>query len=309
VSAGAMPTTAPALNPIQLEHAYAVCRGIARRAAKNFYFSFLVLPKEKRNAICAVYAFMRHADDITDDRSIPDDERRQRLAAWLAAAQGYFSGNVSDDPVLYALADAQQRFNIPADLFEQLVAGTAMDLDPDSYARFATFNDLYRYCYYVASVVGLVCIHIFGYRDAKAEGLAERLGIAFQLTNIIRDVKEDSSLGRVYIPQEDFVRFGVSDSSTPSSPEETKNWQALLAFQAARAREFYGSATELLPLMDADSRPALWALVTIYRSLLEKIAMNDYDVFTKRIRLTFGEKMSVLAKAWYARIFVRPLTV
>jgi phytoene synthase len=195
------------------------------------------------------------------------------------------------------------------DLFEQLVAGTAMDLDPESYSRFATFNDLYRYCYYVASVVGLVCIHIFGYRDAKAEGLAERLGIAFQLTNIVRDVKEDCSLGRVYIPQEDFARFGVSDSSAPSSPDEKKNWQALLAFQAGRSREYYAAATELLPLMDADSRPALWALVTIYRSLLEKIAANDYDVFSKRVRLTFREKMSVLAKAWYARIFVRPLTV
>ncbi|MFL6301655.1 MAG: phytoene/squalene synthase family protein [Terriglobales bacterium] len=304
-----MPTTAPALNPIQLEHAYAVCRGIARRAAKNFYFSFLVLPEEKRNAICAVYAFMRHADDITDDRSIPDDERRQRLAAWLAEAQTYFAGNVCDDPVLYALADAQHRFNIPADLFEQLVAGTAMDLDPGSYSRFATFNDLYRYCYYVASVVGLVCIHIFGYRDSKAEALAERLGIAFQLTNIIRDVKEDSSLGRVYIPQEDLARFGVSNTNAPSSPDDSKKWQTLLGFQADRAREYYAAATDLLPLMDADSRPALWALVTIYRSLLEKIAANDFDVFTKRTRLTFWEKMSVLAKAWYARIFVRPLTV
>jgi 15-cis-phytoene synthase len=303
-----MPTTAPALNPIQLAHAYAVCRGIARRAAKNFYFSFLVLPKEKRDAICAVYAFMRHADDITDDRSIPDDERRQRLAAWLDEAKSYFAGNVCDDPVLYALADAQHRFSIPADLFEQLVAGTAMDLDPESYSRFATFNDLYRYCYYVASVVGLVCIHIFGYRDPKAEGLAERLGIAFQLTNIIRDVKEDSSLGRVYIPQDDFARFGVSEIA-PSTEEETKNWRALLAFQADRAREYYAAATDLLPLMDADSCPALWALVTIYRSLLEKIAENGYDVFSKRVTLTLREKLSVLVKAWYARIFVRPLTV
>src|SRR3954471_7175730 len=259
-----MPNAASQLNPIQLAHAYAVCRGIARRAAKNFYFSFLVLPKEKRDAICAVYAFMRNADDITDDTSVPYDERRQKLALWLQSAKQVFEGTISDDPVLYALSDAQHRFAIPADLFDQLVSGTAMDLEPESYSQFQTFEDLHRYCYYVASVVGLVCIRIFGYRDPKAEALAERLGIAFQLTNVIRDVKEDAALGRVYIPQEDFARFGVSDSSTPTSPEEKKNWQALLAFQAGRAREFYGSATELLPLMDADSRPALWALVTIY---------------------------------------------
>ena len=303
-----MPSTSSALNPIQLEHAYAVCRGVARRAAKNFYYSFLVLPQEKRNAICAVYAFMRHADDITDDTSVPLEERRKKLITWLDEAQQYFAGNVGDDPVLYALADAQQRFSIPIDLFEQLVSGTAMDLDPDSYSRFATFNDLYRYCYYVASVVGLTCIHIFGYKDAKAENLAERLGVAFQLTNIIRDVKEDLSFGRVYIPQEDLERFGAA-AGQPSTPEQKEKWKSLLTFQTDRAREYYASASELLPLMAPDSRPALWALVTIYRRLLEKIAEQGFDVFAQRVRLTFWEKVSVLAQAWYARIFVRPLIV
>jgi len=300
-----MPTAAPSLNPIQLAHAYAVCRGIARRAAKNFYFSFLVLPKEKRNAICAVYAFMRHADDITDDTSLPYDERRQKLAQWLQSAQLVFNGTISDDPVLYALADAQHRFNIPVDLFDQLVSGTAMDLEPESYSQFQTFEHLYRYCYYVASVVGLVCIRIFGYRDVKAETLAERLGIAFQLTNVIRDVKEDAALGRVYIPQEDLARFNVEIKPGAPAPDHAS---ALLEFEAQRAREFYTAATELLSLIDADSRPALWALVTIYRQLLEKIADGGYDVFSKRVTLSLGEKLSVLVKAWFARIFVRPLT-
>ena len=300
-----MPTTAPPLNPIQLAHAYAVCRGVARRAAKNFYFSFLVLPKEKRDAICAVYAFMRHADDITDDASLPCDERRQRLAQWLESARQVFGGTISDDPVLYALADAQHRFNIPVDLFEQLVAGTSMDLEPESYSQFQTFDDLYRYCYYVASVVGLVCIRIFGYRDKKAEALAERLGIAFQLTNVIRDVKEDLSLGRVYIPQEDFRRFKIDEPSGLQVPARARE---LFEFEVQRARDFYAAATELLPLIDVDSRPALWALVTIYRSLLEKIAEGGYDVFSKRVKLSFSEKMSVLIRAWFARIFVRPLT-
>jgi 15-cis-phytoene synthase len=300
-----MPTAAPPLNPIQLAHAYAVCRGIARRAAKNFYFSFLVLPKEKRNAICAVYAFMRHADDITDDTSLPYDERRQKLAQWLQSAQQVFSGTISDDPVLYALADAQQRFRIPVDLFDQLVSGTAMDLEPESYSQFQTFEDLYRYCYYVASVVGLVCIRIFGYRDKKAEGLAERLGIAFQLTNVIRDVREDAALGRVYIPQEDLAKFNVELKAGGAAPAHAP---ALLEFEAQRAREFYAAATDLLPLIDIDSRPALWALVTIYRQLLEKIAERRYDVFSKRVTLSLSEKLSVLVKAWFARIFVRPLT-
>jgi phytoene synthase len=300
-----MPTTAPPLNPIQLAHAYAVCRGIARRAAKNFYFSFLVLPKEKRDAICAVYAFMRHADDITDDTSIPCDERRQKLAQWLESARQVFAGTISDDPVLYALADAQHRFSIPADLFEQLVAGTSMDLEPESYSQFQTFDDLYRYCYYVASVVGLVCIYIFGYRDKKAEALAERLGIAFQLTNVIRDVKEDLSLGRVYIPQEDLARFKLDPKAGLPTAAQARE---LLEFEAQRAREFYAAAADLLPLIDADSRPALWALVTIYRRLLEKISERGYDVFSKRVSLSFGEKVAVLMKAWFARIFVRPLT-
>ena len=300
-----MPTAAPSLNPIQLAHAYAVCRGIARRAAKNFYFSFLVLPKEKRNAICAVYAFMRHADDITDDTSLPYDERRQKLAQWLQSAQLVFNGTISDDPVLYALADAQHRFNIPVDLFDQLVSGTAMDLEPESYSQFQTFEHLYRYCYYVASVVGLVCIRIFGYRDVKAETLAERLGIAFQLTNVIRDVKEDAALGRVYIPQEDLARFNVEIKPGESAPAGAPK---LLEFEAQRAREFYTAANDLLPLIDADSRPALWALVIIYRQLLEKIAERGYDVFSKRVSLTLSEKVSILVKAWFARIFVRPLT-
>ena len=300
-----MPTTVPPLNAIQLAHAYAVCRGIARRTAKNFYFSFLVLPKEKRNAICAVYAFMRHADDITDDTSLPNDERRQKLAEWLKSCRQVFGGIISDDPVLYALADAQRRFNIPVDLFDQLVSGTAMDLEPESYSQFQKFEDLYRYCYYVASVVGLVCIRIFGYSDAKAEGLAERLGIAFQLTNVIRDVKEDAAVGRMYIPQEDLARFKVDSKSGLMNTAESRE---LLEFEAQRAREFYTAATDLLPLIDVDSRPALWALVTIYRNLLEKIAERGYDVYSKRVKLSFSEKITVLVKAWFARIFLRPLT-
>ena len=298
------------LNPIQLSHAYAVCRGVARRAAKNFYFAFLVLPQAKRNAICAVYAYMRHADDITDDRAMASEDRRQKLAEWLQAARDVFSGQWTDDPVLYALSDAQQRYKLPIELFEQLVTGTAMDLEPERYSRFERFDDLYQYCYYVASVVGLVCIRIFGFAEdktGKATALAERVGVGFQLTNIIRDVKEDASLGRVYLPQEDLVKFKLQIPS--ESAYDPAVFQPLLEFEAERARTFYRAAGELLPLLDADSRPAFWALVTIYRRLLDRIAERNYDVFLQRVSLSTFEKLTILARAWWARIFFRPLSL
>src|SRR3954447_5830876 len=209
----------------QLSMAYVVCRGVARSQAKNFYYAFLALPRHKRNSLCAVYAFMRHADDISDDPGLTLDQRRSQLQAWSDALRRSVEGERSDDPVILALADTQSRFKIPLELFEQLIAGTAMDLQfaaaqPESagapVVRYQTFDDLYRYCYHVASVVGLVCIHIFGYKDAAAESLAEQTGVAFQLTNIIRDVKEDAQMGRVYIPEEDLVRFQRSPAELTS---------------------------------------------------------------------------------------------
>ena len=201
-----------AVSDHQLSHAYAVCRGISRRAAKNFYYGFMVLPSEKRNALSAVYAFMRHADDISDEPGVDPQQKRQKLEEWLDAAKAVFAGKATDDPVLMALGDAQSKFKIPPELFEKLVYGTSLDLDiplasPRRPAILCnTFEDLKHYCYYVASVVGLVCIRIFGYQDSKAEFLAEDCGLAFQLTNIIRDIKEDASMGRIYIPAEDLVR-------------------------------------------------------------------------------------------------------
>ncbi len=200
----------------QLGHAHAVCRGVTRRAARNFYYAFLVLPREKRDALCAVYAFMRHCDDICDDPALPAAERRAQLEAWRQQAQQALAGGQTDDPVLFALADAQRRFQISTELFDKLVEGTAMDLPPSDAApgavlTFADFDELYQYCYHVASVVGLVTIRIFGYRDPRAEALAEKCGVAFQLTNIIRDLSEDAGRGRIYLPLEDLASFGVSE--------------------------------------------------------------------------------------------------
>ena len=295
-------------HPLQLRAAYGVCRHIARSAAKNFYYGFLALPARKRNALSAVYAFMRHADDISDDPSIPVEQRREKLTEWLNALRRVVEGERTDDPVLMALADTQKTFNIPLDLLEKLVQGTAMDLPKAEGSgksgpavHYETFDQLYDYCYHVASVVGLVCIRIFGYRDPRAEKLAEETGVAFQLTNIIRDVKEDSQLGRVYLPSEDLHRFGVEASALTNGNAAT-SLRPVLEFEAQRAREYYRSAEELLPLIDDDSQPALWTLVEIYRRLLERIAARNYDVFSERVRLSAAEKVGLLAKGFVRRL-------
>ena len=282
-----------------LERAYAECRAIAKREAKNFYYSFVALPRARRDAICAIYAFMRKADDLSDDESVSREERRIRLSAWLTDWHAASSGSETRDLVFIAVRDAIARFNIPLELLDELVAGTTMDLEQaeGEVDTYATFGDLYRYCYLVASVVGLVCIRIFGYKDPRAEKLAEETGVAFQLTNILRDVKEDAALGRVYLPREDFARFGLDVGvMTNGSPREAL--RPVLEFEALRARAYYSAADELLPLVNEDSRAALWTLVEIYRRLLERIIAGNYNVFGERVRLTTAEKLSVMARGF-----------
>jgi len=297
----------------KLNEAYSLCRTIARREAKNFYYAFVALPEPRRNAICAIYAFMRQADDLADDESLPREERRRRLDAWQANWRGVCHGGDSSDLVFFAVRDAVERFAIPLNLLDELIAGVTMDLDraasdaPDTYA---TFDDLYRYCYLVASVVGLVCIHIFGYTDPRAEELAEETGVAFQLTNILRDVQEDAERNRVYLPLEDLAAHGVSLEAllnrTAGAPPSA-NERALLAAIGERAEKFYRSAQELLPVIDRESRPALWVLVSIYHGLLRRIERADYDVFSTRAAVPGRQKLGVLAvglvrMAW-ARLF------
>jgi 15-cis-phytoene synthase len=312
MSASTQPAVAPWTPAApQLVMAYAVCRGMTRTAAKNFYYAFLVLPRRKREALCAVYAFMRRCDDIADDATLSLPERRQKLDIWLDGLHRAQQGQPTDDPILLALTDAQRRYSIPAGLLDELAHGTASDVEESAEAtpgmtpgitlQYATFEDLRRYCYSVASVVGLVCIHIFGYRDPAAEPLAESCGLAFQLTNIIRDVKEDAALGRVYLPAEDLAQFGLSASDLLAAPDPARV-RPLLALEADRAREFYASGDALIPYISEDSQPALWALVTIYRRLLEKIAAKEYDVFTARVALSRWEKLRILGNAFIKRV-------
>lgn len=286
---------------ITLDKAYAVCRAIAKREAKNFYYAFVALPEPRRNAICAIYAFMRKADDLSDDESISREDRRRNLEQWQSAWHNAAAGAETDDPVFIAVRDAIARYSIPLSLLDELIAGTTSDLKanpsdtPDTYA---TFGDLYRYCYLVASVVGLVCIRIFGYTDPAAEKLAEETGVAFQLTNILRDVAEDAERGRIYLPLEDLAAHKVTLDAMlhrPTATPPTPNERALLAEIGRRAEAYYGSADKLLPLINAESRPALWVLVSIYHALLRRIERADYDVFSKRASVPTAHKVTILA--------------
>jgi phytoene synthase len=318
MSAGTQPAVAP-WTPAhaQLVMAYSVCRGITRTAAKNFYYAFLVLPRRKREALCAVYAFMRRCDDITDDPGLSFPERRQKLDTWLDGLHRAQQGTPTDDPILLALTDAQRRYSITAGLLDELAHGTAMDVETSAHGeeipnplapttpgltvQYKTFEALRGYCYRVASVVGLVCIHVFGYRDPEAEPLAERCGLAFQLTNIIRDVKEDAAMGRVYLPEEDLAKFGLSAAELLAQPDPAR-FRPLLNLEADRAREFYKSGEELIPYIAEDSQPGLWVLITIYRRLLEKIAERQYDVFSAKVSLTVWEKLRILGRGFVQRI-------
>lgn len=293
----------------EIAAAYLHCREIARREAKNFYYSFRVLPKAKSDAMCAVYAFMRRADDISDDESLNIDERRALMKRWLAQWRASRASDQVDDQVFLALGDAQRRFGIPDELLEDLVRGTTMDLDPISQAAdgrvdlgngfqgYKTFADLYRYCYLVASVVGLVIIKIFGYTDPAAELLAEKTGVAFQLTNILRDVKEDAERKRIYLPQDLLAQAGITNvelielsAGRAIKPAE----RAMLVGLSHRAWEYYEAAQALLPLVDADSRAALWVLVRIYSKLLKQIDLREGDVFRERVSVPTSSKVMTL---------------
>ena len=307
-------TRGPAPSEVRHEVAasYAACHRVAREARSNFYYAFFLLPKPKRDGLAALYTFMRLIDDVADKGA--DVAAKQRgLAKWRAAfdeAIGGYAAFVDGSAalsleaappgavqILPALADTMRRFHMPARYLHDLISGAEMDLAVKSYP---TFDRLREYCYRVAGTVGLTCTHVFGFKDSRALDLAEKLGLAFQLTNIIRDVHEDATLGRVYLPEEDLARFNVSPADF-SKNEGTLGARELLRFEADRAFRLYQEGSELLDLVDADSRGTLWLLIHTYSALLARIESLDFAVFGERIRLSKAEKMLFIAQARFGR--------
>lgn len=278
---------------VGLEESYALCERIARQTGKNFYYSFLVMPRKKRAAMCAIYAFMRRSDDIADG-AINPAVALEGLHRWREEVDAALNKNAANEPILPALADTIRRYRIPQRHFHELLDGTEMD---QSTTRYATFDELYKYCYRVASAVGLVVLPVFGYKNEAALVPAEACGIAFQLTNILRDVKEDAQMGRIYLPHEDLERFGVSEDDILNA-RSTPQFLEMMKFEATRAREFYGKARPLVGMIDADSRSTLAVMLAIYGGILDKIEESRFAVFKERIRLSAAEKMWIVGKNW-----------
>jgi phytoene synthase len=270
---------------------YAWCERLAARAAGNFYHAFRILPAEQRRAMCAVYSFLRVADDLSDDGGATA-QRQRALEGWREALHACLRGEYRH-PIFPALHHAIDRHAIPVRHFEEVLDGVCMDLEIASYA---TFRDLYAYCYRVASAVGLACIHVWGFRGAEAVPAAEAAGVALQLTNILRDVGEDASRGRVYLPREDLDRFGVSDQDLHRGGPDAR-FRSLMRFQADRAYRYYDAAAPLTAALSRPGRAVFLVILRTYRALLDAIVARDFDVYTRRVTVKRWHKLWLAARA------------
>src|SRR4051812_43571629 len=271
-----------------LARSHQYCRHVARTRAKNFYYSFLLLSAQQRRAMCSIYAFMRYCDDLSDEPGA----NRAAMDRWRLEMENALQGRFSNHPVWPAFHYTVRRFGIPWQFFRDMIDGVASDLEP---RRVETFDELYRYCYQVASVVGLTIIHIFGFDTPSALPLAEKCGVAFQLTNILRDIREDAERGRVYLPAEDLLSFGVAEEDLRTG-NRSEAVVRLLRFEADRARRYYEELRPLLDIIHPRSRPSLLALITIYSTLLRRIEEKNYDVFSGRVRLAAVEKSWIMLR-------------
>ena len=277
------------------DQAYDYCQRIAKTHAKNFYYAFRTLPPAKRRAIYAVYAFCRYCDDVADE-DLPPDEKRRLLEQ--TRNRLYDQSLSSQDPVFVALENVIQDFEIPRRYFEDVIQGVETDLEV---SRFQTFDDLREYCYLVASTVGLICIEIFGYDDPVASEYAVDLGIAMQLTNVMRDVKEDADRDRIYLPLDDIDQFGYSEQDLMNG-RNNDNFRSLMDFEAARARRYFDSGARLFPLLSRESRACAAVLHQLYSRILDRMESSGYDVFERRIGLSVGEKLLLVARLWAGNV-------
>lgn len=283
------------LPPVSLAESYRRCSVHARRAASSFYLAFWLLPSAKRRAMCALYAFLRRADDI-GDAALPVERRRIELEALREALVRAFDGDAAD-PLLPALVDTVRRYAIPREYLFDALDGVAMDLDE---RRYATAAELEAYCYRVASVVGLSCIHIWGFRSPAAFEPARRCGLAFQWTNILRDLGEDAARGRVYLPLDDLRRRGYAPEELVDGVADAR-FAAVLADQVAVARRHFAAASELSNYLSADGRRAFAAMYATYRDLLDRVERAGSDVLTRRVRVPTWRKVQLAARALVAR--------
>ena len=291
---------------IELKEAYQQCRLITRREAKNFYFAFITLPPKKRRAIYATYAFCRLCDDAADKPL----HRNEKLASLQALRKNLSLMGLSDitelsteqNPVFSALAHASATFQIPPSYFDEVVSGVEMDLTQN---RYQNFEDLRSYCYRVASVVGLICIQIFGYRHPSATEYAIDLGLAMQLTNILRDAKEDLERDRVYIPLEEMASFGYSVEEL-NGGVMNEAFHELMAFQTSRAREYFQSGLRLLPLLSTRSRACPAVLAALYLRILHRIESSNFNVFDGKVGLSRREKLFIAAQTWLKSVLPYP---
>ncbi len=271
--------------------AYSYCRSLTKREAKNFYYGFMLLPGDQRRAIYAAYAFARRCDDIVDE-GLPVEEATLRLAAYREALDRCLAGQ-PQGPVFAALADAIAVYRIPHEYFYQLIEGVETDL---TVRRYTTFDELRRYCYLVASTVGLISIEIFGYQGGQvARERAADLGVALQLTNILRDVQEDRERGRIYIPQEEMARFGYSEGDLEAGAV-TEGFRRLLAHQIGRAREYYEHGRRLLPYLPKRARACVAVMAGIYSRILDDIERGPEVVLRRRVSLGTGEKLALAGR-------------
>jgi 15-cis-phytoene synthase len=283
-------------NRLTLDRSYAYCESLARSQAKNFYPAFRVLPRAQRRAMCALYAFLRIADDLSDGPGSAD-EKQAALASWRQQFDRALHGEYRHS-LHSALHHTLERFEVPVEYLWQVLDGVEMDLTITSYS---TFSDLYTYCYRVASAVGLACIHIWGFRGEQAKPFAEKAGIAFQITNILRDLPEDVSRGRVYLPAEDLSRYAYSpdDLARRTCDERFRN---LMRFQVQRAREYYEAARPLSALLHPSGRAVFRVMMQTYRSLLDLIERRRYDVFSRKVSLARWQKVCLVMQAMPARL-------